>query len=302
MSLLNLTNDGLPNVLVVLYAAVARSRSTMSRDELLESVSPAGVVDDDGKMARQTLNRWTELGLFRDDGSAISLAQPPSREWRDEREFLASVRSAARRCALSEANNGDLWAHENAKAADLTRSLAWLLAQDVYRTTFSSLEDLELKQIADPEARLMRNDTRRNGLQVWGHFLGFVHQPGGGDIDPTTAVREVLNDCIQPGEDMPAVTLIERLAESLPVLDGGGWRRAVEARLSSQALPTMAEGQLSTSLSRALIGLLLEEELRFENRADVGSSIVFTGRDGLRSDYRYSWVRRAKPILGGKGR
>ena len=298
MSLLNITNDGLPNVLVVLYAAVARSRSTMSYDELLETVSPQGVVDDDGKMARQTLNRWTELGLFRDDGSGINLAEPPSAEWHNDQELLSAVRCAARRCALSEANNGDLWAHENAKAADLTRSLAWLLAQDVYRAKFSLLEDLELKQISDPDARLMRNDTRRNGLQFWGNFLGFVRQPGGGDIDPTPAIREVLSDCIQPGEDMSAVTFVERLADSLPVLDAGSWRRAVEARLVPQALPTMIEGQLSTSLSRALIGLLLEEELRFENRADVGRSIVFTGRNGLRSDYRYSWVSRTKPASG----
>ena len=295
MSLLNLTNDGLPNVLAVLYEAVALAKAPLEREELLELVAPKGVVHEDGKMARQTLNRWAELGLFVDaDAGKIALASVPTTEMRDASEVLSAVRTAARRCALADANNPDLWASEGARAADLTRSLAWLLAQDVYRTTFSpaALEELEMKQIADPEARLMVNQTRRNGLQFWSHFLGFVRQPGGGDIDPTLAVRESISACIEPGEDMPASAFVERLAQVLPVLDGGKWRSAVELRLEPQALPSMAEGQLSTSLSRALIALMMDEQLRFENRADVGRSVVFTGRDGLRPNYRYSWVSR----------
>ena len=212
MSLLNLTNDGLPNVLAVLYETVARAKSPLSRDELLELVAPRGVVHEDGKMARQTLNRWTELELFREDDGRVSLATLPTTGLRDDGETLSSVRRAARRCALSVTNNDDLWASEGAKAADLTRSLAWLLAQDVYRTSFNALEELELRQIADPDARLMRNDTRRNGLQFWAHFLGFARQPGGGDIDPTVAIREVLPECIGPGEDMSATAFVAKLA------------------------------------------------------------------------------------------
>jgi hypothetical protein len=208
---------------------------------------------------------------------------------------MMALRKSVRCCALSQENNPDLWATQAAKAADLTRSLSWLLAQDVYRVKFADLEGLELDQLADPSVRLMQNDTRRNDLQFSGHFLGFVRQPGGGDIDPTVAVRETLSDCIAPGEEMPAADFVLRLAEALPVLDGGKWRLAVESRLEPNALPKMSEGQLSTSLSRALINLMLDERLQFENRADVGRSIVFTGRDGLRADYRYSWVRRPKP-------
>ena len=290
MSLLNLTNDGLPNVLIVLYATVARAKSPPTREELLESVAPAGVVEP--AMARQTLNRWTELGLFRQDESGIALASPPDSNLKDEADVLLAVRKAARRCALSESNNGDLWARESAKAADLTRSLAWLLAQDAYRLRFRDVEELELGQVADPDVRLMQNDTRRNGLQFWSHFLGFVRQPGGGDVDPTVAIRETIPECIALGEEMPAADLIARLAMLLPVLDGGAYRSAVEARLEPQALPALQGGQLSTSLSRALLNHIVDETLEFQNKADVGRSIVLTGRDGLRADQRYSWVRR----------
>lgn len=297
MSLLNLTNDGLPNVLVVLYAAVARSRSARTRDELLELVAPTGIVQDGGRMARQTLNRWTELGLFHLDGDHIYLSNAPEADLRDDEELLFAVRTEARRCALSIDNNVDLWATESARAADLTRSLAWLLAQDVYRTAFRNLEQQESEQLVDPQCRLMQNDTRRNGLQFWSHFLGFVRQPGGGDIDPTMAIRECLPQCLEPGQSMPAEIFISRLAETLPVLDGGQWRRDVESRIKPWSLPQLAPGQLSSSLSRALLCLMISEEIIMERRADTGSSIVLTGPSGLRPDYRFHWVRRP-PVVG----
>lgn len=295
MSLLNLTNDGLPNVLVVLYSTVALARSPLSAKELLDAVAPVGVVTDT-KMAHATMNRWTELGLFQIDGSSghVSLSQAPESEMKSDLDIVRAARIAARKCALSEVNNHELWARESARSADLTRSLAWLLAQDVYQLRFSEAQSLELKQVADDDLRLMQNDTRKNGLQFWAHFLGFVRQPGGGDVDPTLAVRETLNSCIAPGEEMPASEFVERLARCLPVLDGGAYRVAVEAKLEQDALPKMQVGQLSSSMSRAMFSLMIEQALQFENRADVGTSIVLTGRDGLRADQRYSWVRRPR--------
>jgi hypothetical protein len=295
MSLLNLTVDGLPNVLVVLYSTVALARSPLTTEEVLNAVAPAGVVTDQ-RMARVTLNRWTELGLFRldDAGERVVIAQAPETDMKNDPDIVRATRIAARQCALSEANNLELWARESARAADFTRSLAWLLAQDVYRFRFSDAQALELTQIANDDLRLMQNDTRKNGLQFWGHFLGFVRQPGGGDVDPTLAVRETLPACIAAGEEMPAAEFIERLAQRLPVLDGGIFRIAVESQLEKHALPLLQTGQLSTSLSRAMFSLMIDQTLQFENKADVGRSIVFTGRDGLRPDHRYSWVRRPR--------
>jgi len=295
MSLLNLTNDGLPNLLVVLYSTVALARSPLTIDEVLAAVAPVGVVADT-RMAQSTLNRWTDLGLFLldDAGERVTLAQTPETDMKSDIDIVRAARIAGRQCALSERNNSELWARESARAADLTRSLAWLLAQDVYRLRFSDAHSLELTQVANDELRLMQNDTRRNGLQFWGHFLGFVRQPGGGDVDPTLAVRETLPRCIAAGEEMPAAEFVERLAQLLPVLDGGVYRVAVEAQLEKAALPLLQPGQLSTSLSRSMFSLMIDQTLQFENKADVGRSIVFTGRDGLRADHRYSWVRRPR--------
>jgi hypothetical protein len=299
MSLLNLTNDGLPNILVVLYATVAKARVPLSSKDLIEAVAPNGVVPD-SRLARTTLNRWIELGLFQvpEGTERVTLAETPTNDLTSEAEVVQATRVAARRVALSQANNADLWAREGARAADLTRSLAWLLAQDVYRLRSREVKDLELAQVADFELRLMQNDTRINGLQFWGHFLGFIRQPGGGDVDPTVAIREVLPDCIAPGEELPATEFIERLASALPVLDGGRYSVAVLSRLERTALPPLQPGQLSHALSRAIFGFLFDKTLQFEDRSDVGSAILLTGRDGPRPDHRYTWVRRPpRPVL-----
>ena len=295
MSLLNLTNDGLPNILVVLYTTLAKARRQMSRDDLIDAVAPKNLVQDP-KLVRATLNRWCELGLFRvsDDSDVVTLVETPTTNLNTEVEIVRCTRVAARRVALAAVNNSDLWAREEAKAADLTRSLAWLLAQDVYKLTFSNVNSLELNQIADSNLRLMQNNTRVNGLQYWGHFLGFIRQPGGGDIDPTLAIRDVLDVCFEPGVEMPALDFIRRIASLLPVLDGGDYSVAVLNKLNRNAIPTLQPGQLSHSLSRAMFSFLSDQTLQLRSPSDVGSAIILTGRDGPRTDHRYTSVLRPK--------
>lgn len=295
MSLLNLTSDGLPNILVVLYATLATARLPMTAKDLLNTVAPDPVVKDQ-RLARVTLNRWIELGLFKvdPDTEALTLDRAPDTDMKSEADIVRAVRMAARRVALSEENNADLWAREEARAADLSRSLAWLLAQDIYRLGDQNLFTLASDHLIGTNSTLMQNQERVSGLKSWGHFLGFVRHAGAVDVDPTLAITEILPECIAPGEEMPARDLVERIAQALPVIDGGTYRVAVQSRLRDNALPPLQADQLSASLSRAMFGFMVDQSLQFENRADLGSSIVLTGRDGLRADHRYTWVRRPK--------
>ncbi len=292
MSLLNITNDGLPNILAVLHATVLRSAKPISEADLLESVSPAAIVEDDAQMARNTLNRWVELGLFvREDGLISVKEKLPGRR-ATALEILPFTRRMACRLALSEENNQDLWASQGARAADLTRTLAWMLAQDVYRTSsFSNFADKESQQILDPERLLMRNDTRRRGLEYWAPFLGFSRHSFA-VIDPTVAVRDSLNEVLEPGQGMPAAQFIERLSTILPVLDGGRWQIEVLQFVDPAALPRRQPGQLSSALSRALLTLWDSGELLLQQKADLGSSVTLTGAGGARSDLTYQWIAR----------
>jgi len=295
MSLLNLTNDGLPNILVVLYATIARARTPMTAKELIEAVAPEAVVKDP-RLAKTTLNRWTELGLFKAEANTelLSLHRPPPTDMKSEADIVRVVRMEARYVALSETNNGDLWAREEARAADLTRSLAWLLALDVYRKGGENMFTLANDHIRETGLTLMQNESRLTGLRSWGHFMGFIRHPKAIDIDPTLAILDVLPDCINPGQEMPARDFIEKLAQALPVIDGGLYRQAVLDKLRDNALPPLQPNQLSTSLSRALHCLMVNQTLHFKSLSDVGSSITLTGRDGLQTNHRYTWVTRPR--------
>lgn len=291
MSLLNLTNDGLPNVLAMLHAAVLRVGKPVLRDELLETVAPSSVVDDDGKMTRQTLNRWTELGLFRQEGDAITVNERPAGTRIAALELQRFTRRVACKCALAEKNNADFWASESARAADLTRSLAWMMAQDVYRASFSDFEAQEAEQITDPELLLMRNSTRRNGLQYWAPFLGFSRHPYAA-IDPTVAVRDVLPEILSPGQGMAAAEFVAQVAWLLPVLDGGRYQQEVLAAVDPNALAPRNPGQLSTALSRALLCLRAGGDIVMAQKSDTGSAITLTGAHGARHDLTFQWISR----------
>lgn len=297
MSLLNITNDGLPNVLLQLHATVLRATKPIREEDLLEAVSPAAIVEDDGQMTRNTLNRWTELGLFvREDGLISVKERLPGRR-ATALEILPFTRRMACRQALAEENNPDLWASQSARAADLTRSLAWMLAQDVYRASFALFETQESQQILDPERLLMRNSTRRSGLQFWAPFLGFSRHPFAA-IDPTVAVRDVLPSVLGPGQGMPAPQFVGRLSAELPVLDGGRWQREVLEFVDPAALPLRQPGQLSTALSRALLNLWDRGDLLLQQKSDLGSSVTLTGAGGARSDLTFQWI--ARPVQESK--
>jgi hypothetical protein len=295
MSILNLASDGLPNVLLVLYDSLARSTRPVARDELIETVAPTGVANEDGKQARQTLGRWIELGLFTEASDGVELAERPPHRLESDAALVAQVRIAARVRALHPDNNADFWATENSRAADFTRSIAWVLAQDVYRPLYGTLEGLEGRQLVDGTPALMQNNTRRSGLKTWGQFLGLLRPilKSEIEVDPTVAIRDVMPSILQPGQSLPVANFIDELGMKLPVLDGGAWRREVQAHMRPDALSPMAEGQMSTSLSRALLNLMRNEEIFLENRADTRSGVVFTGQAGVRNDLRFTWIRRA---------
>lgn len=294
MSLLNITADGLPNVLVQLHATVLRANKPIPVDELLDTVAPPKLVQDDGTQARQTLNRWTQLGLFRESGGAITVNEQPPVSSNRPQVLLAFTRRAACARVLATENNPDFWALEGAMAADLTRGLAWMLAQNIYCTPFGDFEALESRQLLDENQWLLRNSTRRTGLRYWARFLGFSHEPFA-DIDPTVAVRDVLPSVLEEGEDIDAAGFVDRLAGKLPVIDNGRWQREMRAALDPNALTPLRSGQLSTALSRALLNLRESGELQLLRRADVGTSIALTGQQGLRNDLEFSWIARPRP-------
>lgn len=279
MSVLNQASDGLYTVLIVLVRAIVRF-GPRSRDDLLLACGGAVDAVDTSQLVR-TLNRWTELGLFSDEGDVVSIAEPyRSGLGKTADDAEARLPKIVRTVAMRPENNERFWDRERSRSADLCRAISWMLAQDVY-TLDGNVKHLALfeeAQILDPTKQTIgRNDTRWNGLKAWMLYLGFARDGMQWVVDPTEALRDVLTDIFGSSRELPGPAFIERAASVLPVLDGGAYRVQVEAALKESAWFRLRAGLVSSSLSRALQRLDREGFITLSNRSDTEGAVTLIG-------------------------
>jgi hypothetical protein len=288
MAILNKESDGLASVLVVLVrASIAIGPTTKAK--LMDIVSPLSLDDgkNDQKKARYTLNRWCDLGLFIETATG---------EWKLEEEYRSQIRKLGASAAaiakvvghivLADRNNQNFWSDTENKSADFTRAAAWMLAQDVHNfmpTSHPAVEKLCNDQVPS-NVILLQNDTRWPGYVSWATFLGLGRSdPGkasGGFItDPTPIIRFHIQDVLPKRGELGIQDFVGGLASAIPVLDGGSYRTEVESKLKPDKWIKPKEGELSTSLSRALLRLRESGEIRFESRSDASGQVKLIGRN-----------------------
>jgi hypothetical protein len=283
MSLLNMPSDGTRGVLVAIFRLLLAEKS-VDRERLLSLCAPKGVADP--KHARITLNTWVDLGLF-DRSSDDKVSISPLIPTKERREDLLAVWASRR--ALAPENNEHFWEAEKSRSADFTRATAWLLAQDVYEAEHSSWPIVQaIMKIQTPgnDGIFGQNDTRWNGLRAWAPFLGFggVGNTKGSPliIDPTDALRHALPIMFGKRTTLAANEFLAAVAEAVPVLDQGAYRQLVENKLREHESPdgwlSPPPGQLSTSLSRALLRLTSDGTLQVKKDSDFPSRARLTGR------------------------
>lgn len=279
MSLLNQASDGLFNVLIVLVRALVRF-GPKNREDLILACGGAADACDTSQLTR-TLNRWTELGLFGEDNGSVIIAEPyRSALGRNAEGAEDHLPKVARTVALQSANNARFWESEGAKSADLSRGVAWMLAQDVYTldANLDRLAELEGRQLLDSAAqKIAQNNTRWNGLKTWMLYLGFARDGMQWVVDPTQALRETLSEIFGSNRELSGPAFVERAADVLPVLDGGAYRVQVEAALKESAWPRLRAGLVSSSLSRAIQRLDHEGFITLSNRSDTEGVVSLTG-------------------------
>jgi hypothetical protein len=293
VSVLNQASDGLFNVLIVLVRALVRL-GPKPRDTLLRACGAGLDAVDPGHLGR-TLIRWTELGLFGAEDDDVILREP-HRSLLGKNVDVAEQRlpKIVRAIALAPENNMRFWEAEESKSADLTRGLAWMLAQDIYSLDTSDhakLAELEGRQVADPAKRIIQNNTRWNGLRTWMLYLGFARGSAEMTVDPTGAVRNVLPEIFGQDQALPAPVFVERAAAVLPVLDGGAYRVQIEDVLKEAAWARPMDGLLSMSFSRAIQRLDREGAIAAEQKSDSEGGVTLTGSD-QRQWRRMTHVRR----------
>jgi hypothetical protein len=279
MSLLNRPSDGMHSVLVVIHNLIVQEGS-LPFQQIIELCSPEGCGDP--AQVRQTLNTWIEFGLFtKSEDQKVSFSKSLSKS----EKTRENLRKVARKFLFATDNNPNLWAAEGTGSADFTRSVAWLLAQDVYQAELSNWSDAQslLQKQTNKSINVIQNDTRWSGLKAWSQFLGFAVSgkfPSGVlIIDPTDAVRDSLPEVFHNRTKMAADDFIAELATIVPVLDSGNFRKDVESKLLEHGGWTpLDENNLSTSLSRAVLRLIHEGVIAGENLSDAGSRLHLMGR------------------------
>jgi len=279
MSVLNQASDGLYTVLIVLVRTIVRF-GPRSRDDLI--LTCGGAVDAvDASQLINTLNRWTELGLFgQEDGSVTIAEQYRSGLGKTANEAEARLPGIVRTVAMLAENNERFWEREKSKSADLSRAIGWMLAQDIYALdgNVKKLAELEGAQIADSARQTIgKNDTRWNGLKAWMLYLGFARDGMQWVVDPTEALRDGLPDIFGSSRELTGPAFVKRAASVLPVLDGGAYRTQVEESLKERSWPQPRVGCLSSSLSRAIQRLDREGAVTLANRSDTEGVVTLTG-------------------------
>jgi hypothetical protein len=281
MTLLNRPSDGLLSVLVALRNALLVF-GPQSEAKLLELAAPPTVVPD-GKpdMARKTLVRWIQFGFFVRNGQKITLTDKARTIAHDD---IDGLRALVLRLLLTSDNNPAFGSEstddEQSLASDWTRAAAWILAQDPYQLP-TSFRDIErLQNVQDIAPRPFINDTRWSGFVDWARFagIGYGTQHSSFVLNPAFAVRTALPAIFEGARELAQADFLRRLQVTLPVLDGGTYRVAVERQIARNWTPVLPH-QLSPSLSAALLTLEATDDMLLEQRSDA-PQCTFIGREG----------------------
>jgi hypothetical protein len=294
MSILNRPSDGLFNVLITLVRCLL-IHGAMPRDKLLNLCAPPSAVDGQERTS-QTINRWSQLGLLADDSGRLSIDTKKHKELSKAKADNATLARIIRSVVFQPENNERFWESENNQAADFTRALGWMLAQDVFefdKVGHSDVQKIELDQLGK-EASAFTNDTRWAGFKSWATFLGFGwigrFPAGVFVIDPTSVVRDVLSDVFEKSNELPQSAFFSRLGEILPVVDGGEYRREVEEKIDRSVWSPPGDDEVSTSLSRALIRLHEAGEIVLDERADAEKrTLLGQGKRRVRNVSHILW-------------
>jgi hypothetical protein len=273
----------LPNVARVLFRALQAAEGfELSREELAKAVAPAALPRGEGatpgegsKGFDDTLSACVTIGLLQRDGDAIRLHPDLPESARDRRRRDNDLQVLMRDLVLRESVNYGLW-DSTEGARDLTRALAWYMAQNPLRPPGpwnepTGVDVVQERQFAAGE-RVFSNDTRWGAFDRWMTFLGFGrHLPRDSKVvlvpDPTEVLRHVMPSVLSQ-ERQEIGSVIEELGRRMPVLDGGSYRREVEARMRPEAVQSSAES-LSPSLTHALLRLRDAHAIVLEDLADA---------------------------------
>jgi len=269
MGILNNTSDGFANILLIICKYLIK-HGPQDKDELMhlfiigtKEENPSNSSDN---AIKHTINRWIQLDLFAVNENKIYFSKKSQQYF--QKIKLNNLTSLIRKIVFSRDNNQNLLSSEKSKSADFTSALSWMMSQQIFEEkTYLELMNTQIKVL---EKRPIQNPTRYNRLTEYMHVLGFA---SGNEnnflIDPTQAIEEELYNVFDNQNILSFKEFIEKLAQEIPVLDHGIYRKEIEEHLRSDTLKKTDDLQLSSTLSFALLRLEQKEKILLQTKGDA---------------------------------
>ncbi len=159
---------------------------------------------------------------------------------------------------------------------DLTRALCWFLSLDpVEPLTWDEVNtrQFDVHRLPVPIKAPFSNSSRWEAFVRWSHAMGFaqhglvaVRDERSLVPDPTTAVRDTVEEQWPHGSTVPAEDLVRQVRHLLPVLPGGHWSQAL-------AMPCPSD-RVDPVLSWALLRGQQDGWLTLHSRSDASVTIL----------------------------
>jgi hypothetical protein len=280
----------------------------MPRQEAADLLMPTALRADGGRpeSAMIALDALVDLRLLLEREGQLSIdPKIGDADLADEGWF----RRELRRRVLDSRRNKDLLASDEG-TRELTKALAWFLAQPVDNPPISynprskaetnSVTQLINEQFGSDEGArsILQNSYRWAPFIRWAKYMGFISflpvKDTGPCPDPSEAIRDTIADLTDDlAGEIELPRLVTALGKSLPVLDGGSYRKLVEQRMDSKPVSSGNGETLSASLSLALLRLKEAGALELRRVSDSPATRILSVRQGHRLPY--SHVEILKP-------
>lgn len=288
MTILNSASDGNLSVLYSM-AQYLHSCGGKPMDELI-----AEFAYENGDVPRQTINRWLQVGFFKEVEEKLEL--PDELRNVEDVVFKDALRTSVRRVVFEERNNPEDKFFENNQslASDFTRTIAWSMFQEPlqFSSCFRNLSAYQTRWTGQfPNASTL-NDVWFTQLRRWAEFLGFFE---GGVLDCSLAVKGEIDEIflnassfiIEENEVslLPIDKFLSQLSIAIPVIDGGLYNKRIAK--AGTSLPNWSDEQLSPCLSLALYRLEVEKVISLEAKADAAKTKILDVGHGQTIEVSY---------------
>ena len=284
MSIINNAHPGSQIRLLCLIDRVLirrRKLAPISRQELIETCRPENLpnYEDGKKRFEDNLNFWLEEGLWAEHEGSIKVKDLKATEQDLPSRVLAL-------CVKSHAEKDILLGN---RIEPFLCTITALLCHEQFsfqgqqggtQLLHTSADTAESINNCLP-SKLRINLNEAPTIKKWGVFLGFLEPFGRGVItDPTRAITPILPELFVKNDTLQVRDFITALAERLPMLDGGKYRRVIEPLLEEKGWQAPLENRVSTSLSHALLRFEAGFQLILDLPSDDSKSMALISTDG----------------------